>query len=54
MAVVALPNCHWAEGSMVDLEVIGAACHRRGIPLVCDLTQSAGQGGCSEQALDRS
>ena len=25
VAVVALPNCHWADGSMVDLEVIGEA-----------------------------
>ena len=42
VAVVALPNCHWVDGSMVALEAIGEECRRLNIPLACDLTQSAG------------
>jgi selenocysteine lyase/cysteine desulfurase len=40
--IAALPNCHWTDGSMLDLEAIGAACRARGIPLVVDATQTAG------------
>uniref|UniRef100_A0A7S2W2G7 Aminotransferase class V domain-containing protein n=1 Tax=Rhizochromulina marina TaxID=1034831 RepID=A0A7S2W2G7_9STRA len=42
IGVVALPHVHWSDGSWVDLERVGPACARLGIPLVCDITQSAG------------
>ena len=42
LAVVALPNCHWTDGSALDLERIAAECHLAGVPLVLDVTQSAG------------
>ena len=40
--LVALPNCHWTDGSLVDLEQVGDLCRDRGIPLVVDATQSMG------------
>jgi selenocysteine lyase/cysteine desulfurase len=40
--LVTLPNCHWTDGSLVDLEKIGPICRERGIPLVVDATQSIG------------
>ncbi|WP_028465092.1 aminotransferase class V-fold PLP-dependent enzyme [Nisaea denitrificans] len=42
VGIVALPNCHWCDGALVDLEPIAAECVRRGIPLVVDATQSLG------------
>lgn len=42
VGIVALPNCHWCDGAMVDLEPIAAECIGRGIPLVVDATQSLG------------
>jgi selenocysteine lyase/cysteine desulfurase len=41
-AIVALPHCHWADGGLLDLVAIGAACRRVGAALALDLTQSAG------------
>ncbi len=41
-AVVAVPNCHWMDGAMIDLEAVGAAARRVGAALVLDLTQSLG------------
>ena len=41
-AIVALPNCHWTDGTLVDLVTISEACHRGNIPLVLDVTQSMG------------
>lgn len=41
-AIVALPHCHWTDGSLVDLEAVGAHCAEREIPLVLDVTQSLG------------
>lgn len=41
-AIVAVPNCHWADGGVVDLVAVGAACRRVGAALVLDLTQSLG------------
>ncbi|BBE33435.1 aminotransferase [Sphingosinicella microcystinivorans] len=40
--IVAVPNCHWADGGLVDLETVGAACRKAGAALVLDLTQSIG------------
>jgi selenocysteine lyase/cysteine desulfurase len=41
-AVAALPNCHWTDGSRVDLKRIGEACREMGAALVVDGTQSVG------------
>ena len=40
--VVALPNCHWADGTLVDLVRVGDAARAVGAKLVLDLTQSLG------------
>ena len=41
-AIVALPQCHWTDGSMVDLPTIAERCRQVGAKLVLDLTQSIG------------
>jgi selenocysteine lyase/cysteine desulfurase len=41
-AVVALPNCHWADGGLIDLVAVGAASRTVGAALALDLTQSVG------------
>jgi selenocysteine lyase/cysteine desulfurase len=41
-AIVAVPHCHWADGGMVDLNMVGKACRVVGAALVLDLTQSLG------------
>lgn len=40
--LVALPHCHWTDGSLLDLEAIGEQCQNLSIPLVLDVTQSLG------------
>ncbi|MHA6332584.1 aminotransferase class V-fold PLP-dependent enzyme [Qipengyuania sp. CAU 1752] len=41
-AIVAVPNCHWADGRIIDLEQVGEKCRQHGAALVLDLTQSLG------------
>lgn len=41
-AIVALPHCHWTDGSLIDLVKIGKHARRQGIALVLDFTQSGG------------
>ena len=41
-AVVAVPNCHWTDGSLLDLVRVGEAARRVGAALVVDATQSLG------------
>ena len=41
-AIVAAPNCHWTDGSLVDLVRVGAAVREAGAALVVDATQSLG------------
>ncbi len=41
-AIVAAPNCHWTDGSLVDLARVGAAVREAGAALVVDATQSLG------------
>lgn len=41
-AVVAVPNCHWTDGSLLDLERIGVRAREVGAALVVDATQSVG------------
>jgi selenocysteine lyase/cysteine desulfurase len=40
--LVALPPCHWTDGSRVDLNPIGARCREVGAAFVIDATQYAG------------
>jgi selenocysteine lyase/cysteine desulfurase len=40
--IVAVPQCHWTDGGLVDLEAIGAACRGVGAALCVDATQSVG------------
>ena len=40
--IVALPATHWADGGLLDVEVIAKAARHLGIALVLDLTQSLG------------
>jgi len=42
VAIAALPNGHWTDGALIDLERIGPICRERGVPLVVDGTQSIG------------
>ncbi len=41
-AVVAVPNCHWTDGSYVDLAQVGDAARAVGAALVVDASQSFG------------
>jgi selenocysteine lyase/cysteine desulfurase len=41
-AVVAVPHCHWTDGSKVDLEVVGERTRGVGAALVIDASQSLG------------
>ena len=41
-AVVAVPNCHWTDGSLLDLGRIGESARRVGAALVVDGIQSLG------------
>jgi selenocysteine lyase/cysteine desulfurase len=41
-AMVAVPHCHWTDGSRIDLEAVGAACRRHGAALCIDGSQSLG------------
>jgi selenocysteine lyase/cysteine desulfurase len=41
-AIVAVPHCHWTDGSKVDLEVVGESTRGVGAALVIDASQSLG------------
>ncbi len=41
-AIVAVPQCHWTDGTVVDLVTLGERCRETGAALVVDATQSAG------------
>lgn len=41
-AIVAVPNCHWTDGTLLDLVKIGAASRSAGAALVVDGIQSLG------------
>jgi selenocysteine lyase/cysteine desulfurase len=41
-AVVAIPNCHWTDGTLIDIEKIGEQCRAKGAALVVDGIQSLG------------
>jgi len=41
-AVVAVPNCHWTDGSLIDLGAVGEKVRSVGASLVVDASQSLG------------
>lgn len=41
-AVVAVANCHWTDGTVIDLVKIGEQCRSKGAALVVDAIQSLG------------
>ena len=41
-AIVAVSNCHWTDGTLIDLEKIGEQCRSKGAALVIDGIQSIG------------
>lgn len=41
-AIVAVPNCHWMDGALLDLEAIGVRAREVGAALVVDAIQSLG------------
>jgi len=41
-ALAALPHCHWTDGTLVDVERVGAELRRRGATMVIDGCQSVG------------
>ena len=50
-AIVALPQCHWIDGALLDLVRIGKAARDAGAALVLDVTQSAGAMPIDIQAI---
>jgi selenocysteine lyase/cysteine desulfurase len=40
--LVAIPNCHWTDGSLIDLEQVSQAVKKAGAKLVIDASQSLG------------
>lgn len=50
-AVVAIPGCHWTDGSRIDLDAVAARTREVGAALVLDLTQSAGAVPFSAAAI---
>ena len=42
VSIVAIPNCHWTDGTLIDLVKIGEKCRSSGAALVIDGTQSLG------------
>ena len=41
-AIIAIPQCHWTDGGVFELDRISAECRTHGIALSLDLTQSLG------------
>ncbi|HEX7978599.1 MAG TPA: aminotransferase class V-fold PLP-dependent enzyme [Gemmatimonadaceae bacterium] len=42
VALIATPVCHWTDGTLMDLERVGAAARAAGAALVVDASQAAG------------
>lgn len=40
--VACLPQLHWSDGAMLDLQAIGTTCRARNVMLILDATQSIG------------
>ena len=52
ISVACLPQCHWADGSLIDLAKVSEACQSRNVSLVVDATQSIGVMPFSVQDID--
>ena len=52
IAIVALPNHHWANGAAIDLVAVGEAVRKIGARLVLDTTQSLGAAPFDLAAID--
>jgi selenocysteine lyase/cysteine desulfurase len=50
-ALVAVPHCHWTDGTLVDLVKVGARAREVGAALAVDATQSLGALPLSVQAV---
>jgi selenocysteine lyase/cysteine desulfurase len=50
-AIAALPNCHWTDGTLIDLVKIGEKCREIGAALVVDGIQSLGAMPFSVEAV---
>lgn len=50
--IVAIPNVHWTDGSLIDLQVVAQKCRAVGAELVLDLTQSLGALPFSVKEID--
>lgn len=50
-AVVSVPNCHWTDGSIVDLVQVGQKARQVGASLVIDASQSLGAYPLDVQAV---
>jgi selenocysteine lyase/cysteine desulfurase len=50
-AVVAVPNCHWTDGTLLNLSEIGKRCREIGAALVLDCIQSLGAMSFSIQEV---
>jgi len=46
-----LPPLHWSDGTLLDLEAIGAVCRDRNIPLIVDATQAVGIMPCNVRKI---
>ncbi len=51
-AIVSVPNVHWTDGSLIDLNLVALRCHALGATLVLDVTQSLGAFPFSVQGLN--
>ena len=52
ISVACLPQCHWADGSLIDLVKVSEACQSCNVSLVIDATQSIGAMPFSVQEID--
>ncbi len=50
-AIVAVSNCHWTDGTLIDLVAVGERCRTVGAALVVDGTQSLGALPLSVKAV---
>lgn len=51
-AVVAIPQCHWSDGALIDVAEVSRKTHQVGAALVLDLTQSLGALPFSVEEID--
>jgi selenocysteine lyase/cysteine desulfurase len=52
VTIVSVPNVHWTDGALIELDRIAARTHQLGARLVIDASQSAGAMPLSVEALD--